>query len=318
MVATQSVEPTPEFNEQCRQVMFQWQAGELPFKQASEALTHLAQEAKEANNLANLARVEFTLGYIQGYRTNLTTAIRHFKRARELFERVGNERRVASCDLNLGEVYRQKGDFARARELFHDAYENAGRLEDRVAQTVACANEGQMLLSMGQFEKARLALNEALQMADEWPQDRRDDLVGLFCEIYHGLSVIYLNDGDLDAAWNQAKQALRAARSTKQPLDLGQANRTMGEVLTVLEMAPADAEFSANPDEYFKASIEAFRELDSEGEMARTMHVFARSLARRGRRVPAARQLQQAMLIFAKLGMVDDQAKAAETQAEIF
>ncbi len=318
MVATQSVEPTPAFNERCRHVMFQWQAGEMPYAEAADALAQMAEEAVEQKHMANLARVEFTLGYIQGYRTNLNTAIRHFRRARELFEQVGNEQRVTSCDLNLGEVYRQKGDFGRARELFHTAYEQAGRLEDLPAQTVACANEGQMLLSMGQFEKAQMALNEALQMADRWPEDRKEDLIGLFCEIYHGLAVVYLNDGDLEAAWSEAKRALSAANATKQPLDVGQANRTMGEVLTALELPPEDAEFSTEPDRYFRASIEAFKELDSEGEMARSMHVYARSLAKRGRRVPAARQLQQAMLIFAKLGMVDDQAKAAETQTEIF
>jgi hypothetical protein len=142
----------------------------------------------------------------------------------------------------------------------------------------------------------------------------------MLCEVYHGLAVIFLNDGDVHAAWKKAKLALRTARTINQPLAVGQASRTMGEVLTTLEAPPEDVggEFSVDPDEHFKASVAAFEELDSEGEVARTLHAHARSLAKRGKRVPAARKLQQAMLVFARLGMVDDAAKAAEAQAEIF
>jgi hypothetical protein len=103
-------------------------------------------------------------------------------------------------------------------------------------------------------------------------------------------------------------------------MSLGFANRTLGEVLLAFEDRTelGDDEFSADPGEYFRAALESFQEMDAEGERARTMFAHARCLAKQGRRVAAARLLQQAMLIFAQLGMVDDSAKAAESQAEIF
>lgn len=311
-------ESVPDFNEQCALILRQWQAGELPFLQAAARLDALGQQALRERNIANQARVEFSWGYVQGYRSNLSESIKHFEKARQLYEIAQDERRVSSCDLNLGESYRRKGDFIKARDLFRAAYERSVQLGELRSQTIARANEGQMLLSMGQTNGARVALQEALQLSEQWEPQHRQSLVGLLCEVYHALAVIYLNENNLEAAWDEAKQAVNAAQEFNQPLEIGYANRTMGEVLTVYQDPPLGGEFSTNPDDYFKASIEAFRSLDAEGEVARTLHVFARSLAKRGKRVPAARQLQQATLIFAKLGMVDDAAKAAESQAEIF
>lgn len=313
-------EPTPELQTQCNEIIRQWQAGELPFRDASIAINALRDEAITTNHLANEARVEYLLGYMQGYRSNLNVSIKHFERARMLFSRVENETRVMRCDLNLGESYRQKGDFTKARRLFRSAYEKSVALGETATQTIARSNEGLMLLSMGQIESARVALNEALLLSDHWERSDRTNLAGLLCEMHHGLAVISLNDNDLMKAWDQANRALQIAKEIEQPLNVGFSSRTMGEVLTAIESSSEDVvvDGETRPDDYFRASIDAFRSLDAEGEMARTMHIYARCLAKQGRRVPAARNLQQATLIFAKLGMVDDAAKAAESQAEIF
>ncbi len=318
--STQPQDVSPEFNQRCLEVLREWESGKLPFETAVETFKRLKREDCAGSCMANEARVEFLLGYMQGYRSNLNVSIRHFEQARDLYELLGNESRLMSCDLNLGESYRQKGDFTRARRLFHAAYEKAIHLGDLRAQAVARSNEGLMLISMGHFRSARTALQEAQQLSDQWPAEHKNTLPGLLAEICHGMAIIHLNENDLQGAWERARQALKLAREIKEPLVLGLASRTVGEVLTALETPPAndEADFSTNPDDYFKASVESFEELESEGEVARTMLVHARSLAKRGRRVPAARQLQAATLIFAKLGMVDDAAKAAESQAEIF
>jgi tetratricopeptide (TPR) repeat protein len=313
-------EPTPELETQCNEIIRQWQAGELPFRDAAIAMNILREEAIVKNHFANEGRVEYLLGYMQGYRSNLNISIKHFERARMLFSRVENEARVMRCDLNLGESYRQKGDFTKARRLFRSAYEKSILLGEIGTQTIARSNEGLMLLSMGQIESARAALNEALGLSKQWDDRNRTSLAGLLCEMHHGLAVISLNDNDLHKAWFQANRALEIAQEIEQPLNVGFASRTMGEVLTALEASPDEisVDEATRPDDYFRASIDAFRSLDAEGEMARTMHIYARCLVKQGRRVPAARTLQQATIIFAKLGMVDDAAKAAESQAEIF
>jgi hypothetical protein len=53
-----------------------------------------------------------------------------------------------------------------------------------------------------------------------------------------------------------------------------------------------------------------------EGDVAKTMFARGKSLVRRGKKASAAKLFQQALVIFEKLGMRDDAAKAAEAQMQ--
>jgi tetratricopeptide (TPR) repeat protein len=311
----QDTEPTPEFYARSMAIMNRWQSGELPFEEASQSLALMNQEAVVDNHLANQGRIEQILGVMQSYRGNLNVSIHHYERARAFFIQVNNALRIAICDLNLGEVYRYKGDFNRARALYEKAYEASKVLGDLENQAFAIGNKGQMLLSMGQLDAARADLVESYHLSTLFSPDS-DERTGLQCELHHALTVLYLLQADYQSAWKEAGQAYAIAQQVPQPLEKGFANRSVAEVVTALNAVPADG-FSDDPDIYYQAANEAFYEINAEGEMARTMFAHARSLARRGRRMTAARKLQHAMIIFTRLGMIDDAARAAEVQLEV-
>lgn len=309
--------PTLEFDDYCLGVLRRWETGELPLKEAVTLITHKAREAVADNHLANQGRAEHLLGYMQHYRGDLNASIRHYDRARALFQKVGNERRVATMDLNNGENYRLKGDFTRARRLYQSAYTTADRLGDIPLKTMAIVNEGLALQESGQKTAALKALREGLELTDQWT-DRLDRLPGLRCEIHHGLSEIYLANNQISDAWTHARQTLTTARLSGEPKQIGYAYRALGEVVTMMDAIPADDDtMPTDPDEFFRLALHAFREVNMEAEVARTMFAQARSLATRGRRTMAARKLQQVMIMFSELGMVDDAAKAAEAQLAV-
>jgi tetratricopeptide (TPR) repeat protein len=309
-------EPTPEFDEQCINVIRQWQRGETPFKEAVATITHLEQQAIQDGHLANQGRANHLLGYIQHFRGNLETSIQHYEKARGMFSRVGNARRVSAMDLNQGENYRYKGDFNRALRLYRTAYEISKEQQDLKVQTMASLNEGLVLMTVGQNTSAVKAFTQTLELTALWEDTDDRDLPSLLCEVQHGLAVTNLRQGSYDGAWAAALEALTIARRIGEPFQNGYANRIMGEVVTELDSIP-DPAFSNDPDDYFRAAMDAFRELNAEAELARTMHMQALSLARRGRRTTAARKLQQVMIIFTRLGMVDDAARAAEAQLSV-
>jgi tetratricopeptide (TPR) repeat protein len=312
---TLDMEPTAAFEGRCLAVVNHWQAGSLPFEDASAQLEALKTEAEASTHVANQARAAYLLGYMAHYRGSLDASIHHYEQARRLFESVGNRARVARCDINLGESYRFKGDFNQARRLFRQAREIAAELNVLDTRTVALANGAQIMLTMGQYPAAREAFEEAYQLSQEWPPDS-PALPALLCEIHHGLAVIHLHDGQSQAAWSHAARALEIAQKHQGPLHVGFANRTAGEVLTLLETPPGDGR-PDDPDVYFHTANESFRGINAEGEVARTLYAHGRSLARRGKRITAARKLQQAMDIFTRLGMIDDAARAAEAQLEV-
>lgn len=312
LAAEPTPSPEPDFEDSCLQIRRRWEAGELPFREAAAQLIALGQQAQEANHVANQASVERMLGFMQLNRGNLNTSLQHYERARSLFLQVDNRRYGAAMDMNMGEVYRYKGDFNRARQLYRQAGEIARETGFLTIQTLALANEGQVLLTMGQPESARAALEEAIRLSQQWTEDF-SHLPGLLCEVHHGLAMSYLARNEPEPAWEHAHKALETAQESKQPLGMGFANRAIAEVLTMLGQPP-DAGFSDDPDVYYQASTEAFKEINAEAEMARTMYVQAWSLAKRGQKNMAARKFQQVVIIFTKLGMVDDAARAAEAQ----
>ncbi len=311
----QDVDPTPDFYQRSIDLLHRWQNGELPLENTLAGMAQLNQEAQRSGHLANQGRIEQILGVVQSYIGNLNTSIHHYERSRALFSEVGNRLRIAICDLNMGEVYRYKGDFNRARALFERAYDMSEELGDRSNMAYALGNKGQMLLSMGQLQAARVDLEAAYHITLEFPPDS-DERTELHCEILMALASLHLRTGDIDSAWNEAQQSHTIAASTPKPLARGFANRAVAEVLTMRENPPENG-FDPDPDTYYTAANDAFREINAEGEMARTMFAQARSLARRGRRMTAARKLQHAMIIFTRLGMVDDAARAAEAQLEV-
>jgi hypothetical protein len=135
------------------------------------------------------------------------------------------------------------------------------------------------------------------------------------CELHHALTLLYLKRGEVIPAWHAAKLAYRVAEDVHKPYERGFACRAIAEVLPYLPH-PDDG-FRPDPDAYFQASRAAFQEIQIEGEIGRTLLAHARSLAGRGRNLTAARKLREAMLIFARLGMLDDAARAAELQRDV-
>jgi tetratricopeptide (TPR) repeat protein len=309
-------EPTPEFNARCVEVHNIWADGNKPLAEAIADMMTLRGEAASTGAMANQARAETFLGIMYGYQGNLMSSIQYFERARALFTQVGNLRRIAICDLNLGETYRYKGDFNRARQFFERAYETHRGLNDRDNEATALCNRGQMFLSLGDLDRAHEDLSLAYSIARDLAEDnlRRDVLI---CEIHRSLTSVYIAQGQLDRALQEAQAARAIAEMTQKPLDIGHANRAMGQALTALHLASATPDGSISPDSYFQRANEAFREINAEGEVARTMFEHATSLARRGRRIMAAKKLQLAIVIFTRLGMIDDAAKAAEAQREM-
>ena len=308
-------EHTEAFNRRCVAVIEGWQTGQTPFAEAVAQLERLGQEATGERHRGNQARVQHLLGYLQHYRGNLTISIQHYERARAIYEQVGNKDRQAYIDLNQGENYRFKGEFNRALRYTRSAGEMAEALGNMRVQTIAMANEGLIMVTTGQHQQAVRAFEISLELSNNWDENR-EQLPGILCEVYHGLAVIHLEREDHHAAWEYALMALESARMAGLPLQLGFANRVLGRVLSALDAAP-DPSFSSDPDHYFHLALESFREINAEAEIARTMFEHALSQAQRGRRTTAARKLQQALIIFTRLGMVDDAARAADAQLAI-
>lgn len=307
-------EPTPEFNSACTAYIQGWQHGDIPASQVVTELKTLVNDALANGHIANQARAEHLLGYIQHYMGNLSISIRHYDTARQLFDRVGNRTRMVTMDINQGENYRFRGEFKRARYLYRQAYEAAQDLANLRLQTIAVTNEGLMLISMREYAQAHEALITGLDLAAQWKDE--SDKPALLTEIYFGLAQVSIAIDAHETAWNYAHDSLKHARQGENHHSIGLAYRILGDALTDLGEAPSDSDF-AKPDKYYQAALKTFREIDAQAEIGRTIYSYAVSYAKRQRRRHAAQLFREAMVIFTHLGMVDDAANAAEAQLQV-
>lgn len=329
---TQPLKPLPlevdeDFRTRCDAVFRQWSSGNLPYKTAMDSLLQLELEGAKGSQVANQGYAENTIGLLYGYRADFDRSIRHFARARDLFERANKPDRVLGCMLNIGESYRQKGDFLRARQFFRTAFDQAIFFGDHAVAAISAANEGDLLLSQDQIDSARERFTKALEIitGSEVAERRRWQVIA---QVKQGMVKVYVQQHDVASAWSCALESLEVARQADVPFLLGGAYRTMGEVLTALGNTPDNApreqpnnpdpaatnETLGDPDMYFQLSIDQYRKISAEGEIARTIFLQGKSLLARGQKVTASRKFQQATLMFTKLGMKDDATKAAQAQ----
>lgn len=306
-------EPTPEFNERCVSLINEWQQGELTVTETAQKLKGLAQDAANSGHVANQGRAEHISGYLHHYLGNLSTSIMHYERARSLFERVGNRRRVATMDLNQGENYRYRGEFKRARRLYSSAYKTATDLGDVDIQAMAIVNEGLTLVSLKDYDKARDALNRGFELVNP---ETFNAYEALCTEIHYGLAVAAMETDDVQEAWHQATLSAQHASASNNIPSMGLAYRILGDAFTALDDQPANAEFNI-PDEYYRKALALFDDVGAEAEIGKTTFSHASSLAKRGRRTSAAKLFRDAMVIFTRLSMTDDAAKAAEAQLTV-
>jgi tetratricopeptide (TPR) repeat protein len=297
-----------------------WQTNKLSFQETLKTLETLRQEAVSEKNAISEAAIYNILGILYGYRANYDESISNFAKARDLFDTHGAKRRVATCDLNLGESYRLKANYSKARQYFHSAYEAAKSLDHIVTQVTALANEGQMWFSLKSYDKARKTLEEAQDLAlNKWiPENEREELTRTdnLCEIQSAFVAVYLQENNGEKAWEHAKQTLAYANQTERSVRFGYANRAMGDVVTQMGKSPEEG-YSEDPDTFYQAALDAFRQMKAEGDVGKTLFAQGQSLAKRGKMRSAGQKLQQAMVIFTRLGMSEDAAKAAEAQMSL-
>jgi ATP/maltotriose-dependent transcriptional regulator MalT len=306
----------PDFRDRLRTTYREWETGKISYEEAVNRLEKYRRGLDESNP-ADAGYAEMQLGVIHGYRGTYNNSLYHLERSRELFEAANNRSRLAQAIINIGEGYRLKGNYARARQYFRAGYEAAVESDNRSIQILARSNESLMLISQGRGDLAEATLLECYRLYQQLIEENNslNEHRNQLCEVTEALARIYLQTNRPPMAWERAAESYRLAHEVESGLLRGFANRIVAEVLTRMEGAPEG--FSHDPDVYFAAALESFREIHAEAEMARTLLAQGKSLGYRNKATTGVRRIQQAVNIFTNLGMMEEAAAAAESQIDL-
>lgn len=308
--------PTPPFYEECLAIVQSWQENAVTAQRALQSLKALAQKAQSDNHLANEGYAYYLVAYVYHFMGNLGSSNIHYSKARKLFDRVGNHRRLAFIDINLGENYRYRGDFRRARLLYQKAYDVGIQLGNIRIKTIALANQGLTLISTQSYHIAQQNLRESLDLCETWDESQ-SEIDALRAEIYFGLAQVELALGQVQTAWQYAQESLNRATTSQSKHGIGLAYRILGDVATALTLTATTMPDMKNPDDYYRQALSIFREMTADAEVARTLFSHAYSLGKRKRLRRASVLFNEAMASFTRLGMTNDAANAAEAQLAI-
>lgn len=306
----QDPEPTADFERTCIELISAWSNGALPLTQALARLKAMGEQAREENRIAHQGRVEHLLGYIYQDLGDVNASIQHYDKAQRFYLRLNNVQRLAAIDLNQGENYRDKGDYARALELYQRAYRVADECGDMTIKTFARGNQGWVFLAMKDEDNAQQAFEEARTLCET---HRVEHIESSIAEFSCGLATVALAQGRYADAWTLGYEGFVMAQLGKEMREIGMSWRVLGDALTMLPN-PIDPSMPTVPDSYYKHATEAFQVINAEAEVARTLLCQAKSLVKRGARAKASTYFREAIVIFTRLGLMNDALQATEAQ----
>jgi tetratricopeptide (TPR) repeat protein len=209
------------------------------------------------------------------------------------------------------------GNYTQAIRAFRISLELSTKEDILNSQALSLANEAIIHVETGNYKQARNNLTRAIELTSQpWGTPEVNPLRRLSskCEMHYTFGVLEIQEGNIKAAWEQAKQTLEIAHAVNEPLRFGQANAVIAQVICAYGHAPEES-YEDKPDTYFKQAIANYEKIKSERELANIHLIYGNSLASRDENDNAREQYNQAMAIFARLGLPKLAAQAAEARA---
>jgi CHAT domain-containing protein/uncharacterized protein HemY len=174
-------------------------AVQTPPGQATPALTTAAMAEVEANQLLQQG--------IQQYRVSqFREALQSWEQALDIYREIGDRAGEGRALNNLGEVYRNLGDYQQAIDLYEQGLAIAREIGDRAGEGRALGNLGSAYLSLGDYQQAIDFYEQDLAIAREIG-DRAGEGRTL-----GNLGIAYRNLGDYQQAIDFFEQRLAIAR----------------------------------------------------------------------------------------------------------
>lgn len=298
---------TNTFRQQVAAVIAALEAQQISLEAAHNQLVDLQNTATELDDRAYAYE---QLGHVFISRQILRDAAQQFQVARMFYEQIDDRQSVLRCDWHLGQAQYQQHKWEAARVRFRAVHKSRLSARQPALRTEAIARDGLITLRLGDYDAAYALLLDALKaLRPGWPitPNTVDDEATrtLLCDVHLALVDLHLTQNKAHVAWEHAGEAFTLSRQIRDLHSAGYAKRAIAAVVTQLGYSP-DSIFDDDPDVHYEGALLAFRAVNDEVEVARTLFARGQSLAQRQFKRSAAHSYQQALTLFRHLGMSKD------------
>jgi len=244
------------------------------------------------------------LGVLSRQRGEYDKALEYYHQALRVKEELGDVAGTANIYNNLTANYHERGDFGAALDYCRKSIEIYERIDDYSGLALGMMNLGCIYVDQGNYTEAQAAFQQSLAVCEE----REYEDVRAYNLV--NLAELELQRGEIEEAENYALGALEQAKSLRMKHTVGLALRKLGTIR-------ARRRAWAEAWQAFEESKRMFEAVGSATERARTALEFGVALVAKGDNEGARRLLNETKATFLRLGLHQEAEKAAEVLRDL-
>ena len=186
----------------------------LGLELSSEA-KNLSEEYSYQKGLAYAIR---NMGVSHRYLSNLETALTHSVQALDMFVQLGEKSGEAQAYISIGAIYYYMGDYERGLDYFLKGLRQNEEIGNKEAQAYALNGAGYIYSTLGDNKKGIEFLQRALTLSKEVSVSQ-----DLQPRVLESMATVYLNDEQMDKAYETYLECLQLSEQSSQKLMKGDA-----------------------------------------------------------------------------------------------
>ena len=260
-------------------------AWEVHVTQPQEGL-ELSMEAKklsEENSYEKgLAYAIRNMGVSNRYLSNLETALSLSLQALDMFKKSGDKSGEAQAHVSIGAIYYYMGDYDKGLDYFLQGLQHGQEIGNKEAMAYAYNGAGYIYNLLGDNKRGLDFLQKSL------PLSRELQNFSLESSILDSMAVAYLNDGQIDKAYDTYIICQHLSEQKNEKRNLGYALFGIGEIL-VLKNKPEEAK------EHFLKSIEIHKAIGYKVGMANSLLHIGKIFLKQKKFEDATKYLQDSL-----------------------
>ncbi len=279
-----------------------WEAGTLFYEDAVEELDYVIAEARD-HHLTDALLAGLNNKVILLRDTgSIELAFQINQQVFELAQEQGNKRFLSYAAYNRGDIFRIQGKNEQARQAFREAYKFADEAPDYLAAAYALHSEGKIVLAIQQADQALMLGEKGLAYVQQYLESAAQP-DPIYTSLQSGLNQLLARvawaNGDPEAAWQRAQQALAYAKIRNSSLEMGNTYCIFAELAAHSQVFPDG--FSNDYDTYYQTALIYFERAHAESEIASTQMMYAQRLFEHSRVEEAVSVVDSACRLFKKL-----------------
>ena len=259
-----------------------WEVHITQPKQALELSSEARRLAEEYNYKKGLSYAIRNMGVSNRYLSNLETALSLSIQAMDMFVEIEDKSGEAQAYVSIGAIYYYMGDYDKGLDYFLKGLQHGEVIGNKEAVTYAYNGAGYIYGVLGDNKKGLDFLQKALVLCRELEN------FSLESSILDSIAVAYMNDGQIDKAYDTYIECQHLSEQKNDKRNLGYALFGIGEIL-VKQNKPEEAK------KHFLRSIEIHKGIGYKVGMAHSLLHIGKIFLRQNRFDDAMKYLQDSL-----------------------